>query len=80
MWYFVFAVLLPSLCYLDYLAYRKRLEKELRGQPDYASNEKNYTLLFERLCKKQKSMEFTVGAVLVLLTLVLAGAANGLLG
>ena len=59
-----------------------RIGEEKRDYPfhGYASNEKNYTLLFERLCKKQKGMEFTVGAVLVLLTLVLAGAANGLLG
>ena len=78
--YLVFAIVLPSLCYLDYLSYKKRLDRELRAQPDYESNAANYALLYDRMCKKQKGTEITVGTVLVLLALVLAGAANGLLG
>ena len=71
MLYLVFAILLPSMCFLDYRAYQKRLDKELQKQPDYEANETNYNLLYHRLCEKQKGMEIAVGIVLAALALVL---------
>ena len=69
--YLVFAILLPSMCFLDYRDFQKRLEKDLQKQPDYETNEANYMALYERLCTRQKSMEITVGIVLAALALVL---------
>lgn len=69
--YLVFAILLPSMCFLDYRAFEKRLDKDMRKQPDYETNEANYMLLYERLCKRQKAMEIMVGIVLAALALVL---------
>lgn len=75
--YLVFAILLPTACFLDYKAFAKRMDREMQKQPDYSSNRSNYDLLLERLCKRQKEVEIVVGIVLVLLAFLLFFVATG---
>ena len=75
--YLVFAILLPTACFLDYKAFVKRMEREMQKPPDYSGNRSNYDLLLERLCKRQKEVEIVVGIVLVLLAFLLFFVATG---
>lgn len=75
--YLVFAILLPTACFLDYKAFAKRMDREMQKQPDYSSNRSNYDQLLERLCKRQKEVEIVVGIVLVLLAFLLFFVATG---
>ena len=75
--YLVFAILLPTACFLDYKAFVKRMEREMQKQPDYSGNRSNYDLLLKRLCKRQKEVEIVVGIVLFLLALLLFFIATG---
>ena len=76
--YVIFAVLFPSMCYIDYKTYCKKIEAEVKKQPDYESNNENYNALIARLCAKQKNMEIIVCIVLVILAIVLAGMYNSI--
>jgi hypothetical protein len=66
-----FAVLIPIFCYIDFVIYKKKLEKTLSEQPDYDKNRENYDLLYDRMCKKQALTEKEVAVVLVLFAIIL---------
>lgn len=70
-YYLLFVLVMPALVYVDYLCYKKRMEKLIQAQPDYETNRAHYNLLLQRLYSGQKRTSTVVCAVLCLMTLIL---------
>ncbi len=70
-YYLLFVLVMPALVYVDYLCYKKRMEKLIQAQPDYETNREHYSLLLQRLYSGQKHTSTVVCVVLCLMTLIL---------
>lgn len=73
-YYLIFALALPALVYVDYLSYKKRMLRQLEGQPDYETNRANYDALLERLCAGQKRTS-TIACIVLCIAALLLGVA-----
>ncbi len=71
-YYLVLFFLMPAFGRVDYLGYKRRMEKVLSEQPDYAENRENYQVLYDKMCAHQKRVTIAVCVLICVIALVLA--------